>query len=170
MSADSNLNSDSRNDIDRRRAWGVFRLLVLVLLFGIFYVFLYGSDLTDNPSWLVRETAQKQFAVGTLVRVYRTPETIATGEVLAAACRGCHGPELKGGIGPNLVDHKWLHKVDAERMLYRLIRNGIAAGKLKFGRKQNLMPPRGLLSSNADVWKVVFYLSSINRSIRKDAQ
>jgi cytochrome c oxidase cbb3-type subunit III len=29
--------------------------------------------------------------------------------VYAANCVGCHGPELKGGIGPDLTDTTWIH-------------------------------------------------------------
>ncbi len=39
-----------------------------------------------------------------------TPEMVAAGEaVFAANCVGCHGKELLGGVGPNLVDATWIH-------------------------------------------------------------
>jgi cytochrome c oxidase cbb3-type subunit 3 len=39
-----------------------------------------------------------------------TPESIEQGKaVYAQNCIGCHGAELKGGIGPNLTDAEWIH-------------------------------------------------------------
>jgi cytochrome c oxidase cbb3-type subunit 3 len=29
--------------------------------------------------------------------------------IYTANCVGCHGPELKGGIGPDLTDGEWIH-------------------------------------------------------------
>lgn len=39
-----------------------------------------------------------------------TPELAAAGEaVYASNCKGCHGADLSGGIGPNLIDEVWIH-------------------------------------------------------------
>lgn len=39
-----------------------------------------------------------------------SPETLALGaELFAANCASCHGTNLEGGIGPNLVDDEWVH-------------------------------------------------------------
>lgn len=39
-----------------------------------------------------------------------TPEAIAAGQaVFTERCVACHGPELKGGVGPDLTDDTWIH-------------------------------------------------------------
>lgn len=39
-----------------------------------------------------------------------TPEMVEAGKaVYQANCVGCHGPELKGGVGPDLTDATWIH-------------------------------------------------------------
>lgn len=39
-----------------------------------------------------------------------TPEAIEAGKAIYTTnCVACHGPELLGGIGPNLVDEEWIH-------------------------------------------------------------
>jgi len=39
-----------------------------------------------------------------------SPAAIEEGaQIYAANCVGCHGPELGGGIGPNLTDSTWIH-------------------------------------------------------------
>lgn len=39
-----------------------------------------------------------------------TPAAIDAGKaVYQANCVGCHGPELKGGVGPDLTDATWIH-------------------------------------------------------------
>ncbi len=44
------------------------------------------------------------------VTVAVTPESIAAGEqVYTTNCVPCHGPELLGGIGPDLTDAEWVH-------------------------------------------------------------
>jgi len=39
-----------------------------------------------------------------------TPEAIASGQAIYTSnCIGCHGPALKGGIGPDLTDGTWIY-------------------------------------------------------------
>jgi mono/diheme cytochrome c family protein len=60
-----------------------------------------------------------------------------TGEGL---CLACHGPDGKGGIGPNLTDKAWLHgKGEFAEIVARVI-EGVGADSSKSGQ---IMPPRG---------------------------
>lgn len=44
-----------------------------------------------------------------------TPEALAAGkEVYTTNCVACHGANLEGGIGPNLVDDEWIHGGELE--------------------------------------------------------
>lgn len=70
--------------------------------------------------------------------------TEADGEAIAkATCIGCHGGDLTGGVGPNLV------KVDDEEHIRDVIANG-----------QGTMPG-GLVSNTAEVDALVKYILSL---------
>ncbi len=47
----------------------------------------------------------------------------APAKIIADLCAGCHGPNLAGGTGPNLLDAEWKHGSDDESIL-RSIRVG----------------------------------------------
>ena len=100
----------------------------------------------------------------------RTPESIQTGaqtyERVCASCHGIYGSYKSGLVGPNLSDSQWLHG-NSEKKMGRLILNGIGAGKSITGQ---VMPARaGVSLSDSDVWSAVYFLSSQNSSIQKDA-
>lgn len=63
-----------------------------------------------------------------------TPEAIEAGKAIYASnCVGCHGPELKGGIGPDLTDATWIHG-GALPDIQKTITEGVPAkGMLSWG-------------------------------------
>lgn len=53
--------------------------------------------------------------------------TLAAGkQVYAQTCLACHGADMTGGIGPNLVDAEWIHGGEAEQVV-KTISEGVAA-------------------------------------------
>jgi cytochrome c oxidase cbb3-type subunit 3 len=45
-----------------------------------------------------------------LWKMSRDPQVIAAGKVtVETTCAACHKPDLSGLIGPNLLDHEWIH-------------------------------------------------------------
>lgn len=56
-----------------------------------------------------------------------SPETLKLGEeTYQSTCVSCHGGNMEGGIGPNLVDDEWIHGSDFESIA-NVITEGIAA-------------------------------------------
>ena len=57
------------------------------------------------------------------------PDAVAAGQqVFAQNCVGCHGPELKGGIGPSLVDSVWIHGATREAILTTISQGVVEKG------------------------------------------
>jgi len=55
-----------------------------------------------------------------------TPELAAAGEaVYRTNCVACHGQNMEGGIGPNLLDEEWIHG-NAPADILRTIQEGVA--------------------------------------------
>jgi cytochrome c oxidase cbb3-type subunit 3 len=54
-----------------------------------------------------------------------TPDAVSAGTTIYAQnCVACHGANLEGGIGPNLIDDEWVHGGQAEDIVY-VITNGV---------------------------------------------
>jgi cytochrome c oxidase cbb3-type subunit 3 len=68
------------------------------------------------------------------VQLVLTEDAAEAGEqVYRTNCLPCHGPELLGGIGPNLVDDEWIHGATPEA-IHATIVNGVPAkGMLAWG-------------------------------------
>lgn len=48
-------------------------------------------------------------------------------------CASCHGPSLKGGVGPNLVDEAWLHGGNPTQVLATVEKGVLAKGMPAWG-------------------------------------
>jgi cytochrome c oxidase cbb3-type subunit III len=48
-------------------------------------------------------------------------------------CASCHGPGLKGGVGPNLVDETWLHGGNPTQVLATVEKGVLAKGMPAWG-------------------------------------
>ena len=95
--------------------WWVWLFVVSVIV-GVFYTVDY--HFIENTS----QAAQYDAEVAAAEAKWPTPsaedaladaggaEAIAEGAgIYASTCVGCHGAELKGGIGPDLTDATWVH-------------------------------------------------------------
>lgn len=76
-------------------------------------------------------------------------------------CLACHGPEGKGGLGPDLTDGKWDHINGSYEQLVARIIKGVMPDESKSGQ---IMPPRGGGGLNDDQVKAVAaYVWTMNR-------
>lgn len=76
-------------------------------------------------------------------------------------CLACHGPDGKGGLGPNLTDGKWDHVNGSFDQIVARILKGVAPDESKSGQ---VMPPRGGGGLSDDqVRAVAAYVWTLNR-------
>ncbi len=154
--------------------WLLFLFFGAVVWGAVYGIFMHGF-LGYSQSSAYRDSTGQSFAVAFIPeKPERNAASIANGEASASTnCGACHGgPALTGSIGPNLTDDTWLHAQGqmTETRLAELIMKGILPADAKTEKgKQGGMPPRGTLGSDRQVWEVIYYLSSKNRSIRQDA-
>ncbi len=90
------------------------------IAFAIFYwfdrqTFARTDDEKEIKAEVARIDAAKLAAAGTrddptLWKMSRNPAFVTAGaETYKTTCASCHGNELKGGVGPSLVDAVWIH-------------------------------------------------------------
>ncbi len=149
-------------------AWLYF-LFGLVFAGGALYAALYHGFLKQTNIATYRSSIGQSVVVGTIDIVpQRNPKSIANGEASFKTCAACHGANLEGGVGPNLKDAEWLQvKEPLETEIYKVIMKGVAASEAK--KAKAAMPKMGGLDNQLKVWEVVYYLSSQNAGIKKDA-
>ncbi|MDP2311641.1 MAG: c-type cytochrome [Pseudomonadota bacterium] len=82
------------------------------IAFAIVYVVDYHfvSDRSQVATYEAEVAAAPQASSASAAPLVITPEVLAAGKaVYDANCMACHGPELKGSVGPDLVDATWIH-------------------------------------------------------------
>jgi len=63
-----------------------------------------------------------------------TPAAIASGEtIFTQNCVVCHGPDMKGGIGPSLLDELWIHGGTAADVVRTVTEGVVEKGMLSWG-------------------------------------
>lgn len=116
-------------------AWWV-GLFILTVVGGVAYA-VNWHVLTDTTQTGIYEAemaaaAEQWPAADPNAEVVVTDAMIAEGkELYMSNCIGCHGPEMKGGIGPDLTDAEWIHGGT-----YKEIQTTISVG----------VPEKGMLS------------------------
>ncbi len=94
-----------------------FITIIFSFLYWIHYEFSGGqtqyqelkSDLAHYES-LKKSAPAPQESEEDLVKLVASNEVIKEGEgIYTSRCAACHGPQLQGSIGPNLVDDYWIH-------------------------------------------------------------
>lgn len=74
-------------------------------------------------------------------------------------CSSCHGTDLRGGLGPNLIDDEWLYGNDRDD-LSRVIRDGTS------GRN---MPAFGNALSDEEISEIIDFISSVQENPERAA-
>ena len=148
-------------------SWLVFLFFGTIVAGVIYGGYVHGFARDRTP--VLSGVGGAGYVVAAPSKPARSAAIEAEGAALAATCAACHSVGLKGGPqGPNLMDAEWLHGASTETQLHKLIMSGIASGQ-KYTTKTQVMPVMGSLKNDTEVWKVIFYLSKQNPSIKKDA-
>lgn len=117
-------------------AWWLWTFLATII-FGFLYWIHYttGAGLTQNQELKVDLAAlaaahparpAQGYDDGELTQLMANAAVLGRGgEAFAAKCAACHGPDLQGLIGPNLVDDYWLHGQGRAADIALIIRQGV---------------------------------------------
>jgi len=63
-----------------------------------------------------------------------TAEAVAAGEqIFKTNCTACHGADMRGGIGPSLLDDEWLHGGSEREILTTITDGVISKGMISWG-------------------------------------
>jgi cytochrome c oxidase cbb3-type subunit 3 len=144
-----------------------FGTVIFGFLYWIHYEFGGGASLAQELEVAMKDVqslqaAAKQAPAAASAQVEETEDSLkaimdkkdtqAQGKVVyAAKCASCHGPELQGLVGPNLVDKAWIHGKGTRVDIIKVVREGV----LDKG-----MPGWASMMSGDDVVAVVSYIVS----------
>ena len=131
--------ADGIEEYDNRLpTWWVGLFFGCVVWGGIYLAWWHFIEQTSQAKQYDEEVAAAAVlwpapAAGS-VTVANDPAAIAEGEAIYKAnCVGCHGPELTGGIGPNLKDADWIHGGTLAEITTTVTNGVTAKGMLAWG-------------------------------------
>ncbi len=157
---------DGIQEYDKRLPRWWLLTLYGAMLFSVFYWAYYHTySLGASPEQTLavamaenaRRAAQKSGVINdaTLWNMSLDPQTIAAGKTAYdTTCAACHKPDLTGLIGPNLVDHEWIHGGKPMESI-KVIEEGVLAKG---------MPPWGPVLGKQKIAEVTAYIFSKHMS------
>jgi cytochrome c oxidase cbb3-type subunit 3 len=106
------------------------------VLYGVHYHFI--AHRSAAKAYLAEvEEAKRRWpapAVAATGKVVLSEANIEAGEaIFKANCIPCHGADMKGGIGPNLLDSVWIHGGKPEEILHTITYGVPEKGMLTWG-------------------------------------
>lgn len=160
---------DGIREYDKRLPnWWLFTLYGAIVFAAAYWAYYHwsahmapGHVRVERQIEEMQKNALASGGVPTDVQLYKLstdPAVVASGEkIYVANCVACHGANLEGGIGQNLVDNQWIHG-GKPTDIYATIQKGV----LDKG-----MPVWGPVLGAARIADVVAFVISKNPSIEK---
>lgn len=94
-------------------AWwlGLFyACIVFAAVYGIDYHFVNNRSSAKELATAIEERPKPKVVAASMASVESGPASASAGKaVYDTNCVACHGPDLKGGVGPDLTDATWIH-------------------------------------------------------------
>lgn len=163
---------DGIQEYDKRLPnWWLFTLYGAIIFAAGYWAYFHWTDHME-PGWV---RVQNEIAAIKLAALSQgkppsdeqlwdlslDPKMVAAGEkVYVSNCVACHGADLHGGIGQNLVDATWIHGGDP-MAIFGVIRDGV---------RDKGMPTWGPILGQQRMAEVVAFIISKNPTIKKPAQ
>lgn len=126
--------------------------ILFAAVYGMYYHFIAHSSPQKALAQELAEADRRwpaEQAVAAAEPLVLTEQAAEAGEgVFKANCVPCHGADMHGGIGPNLLDDEWIHGGTPEQIL-KTITDGVTAKG---------MPPWGQILGVAKVREVAAYV------------
>lgn len=116
---------------------GLFYLtIVWAVIYGVHYHFVaHRSEVKALAAEI--EDANRRWpreAAAVTATVDLSESNVEAGEtIFKANCVACHGADMKGGIGPNLLDTTWIHGGKPEEILHTITVGVPEKGMLTWG-------------------------------------
>jgi cytochrome c oxidase cbb3-type subunit III len=131
--------------------------IVWALVYGVHYHFVaHRSEVKALAAEMADADRRwpKEAAAAMATTVDLSEANVEAGEaIFKANCVACHGADMKGGIGPNLLDTVWIHGGKPEEILHTIT----------FGVPEKGMLTWGPILGPAKVAQVAAYVVTRNR-------
>ena len=112
---------DGIQEYDKRLPrWWLLTLYGAMVFAAIYWAYYQTYAIGSTPTQALEKTmaenadrAARQSGIindDILYKMSRDPQVVAAGRAtVETTCAACHKPDLSGLIGPNLLDHEWIH-------------------------------------------------------------
>lgn len=163
---------DGIQEYDKRLPnWWLFTLYGAIVFSALYWAYYHWTDhmvpgyvRVERQIEEIQKAALAGGALPTDIQLWRLssdPEVTEAGrKIYVANCLACHGENLDGGIGQNLVDAEWIHGGQPTD-IFAVIKDGV----LDKG-----MPNWGPVLGAARIADVTAYIISMNPTIEKPAE
>lgn len=139
--------------------WTFFLTIIFSFIYYIHYELAGGPTLNDELKVAMQELEK---TTSSAPKLMETEESLTAAFNVAGAlelgaaqyaqkCASCHGNELQGLIGPNLVDKYWIHGQGKKLDIVKMVREGVA---------EKGMPPWGPVMKKEEIYAVSAFIYS----------
>lgn len=142
--------------------WWLWTFFITIIFSGIYYLHyeIAGGPTLNQELELAmaaiekskQSTPQVMETEDSLTEFMNGNDVLTVGATqYAAKCAACHGNDLQGMIGPNLVDKFWIHGKATRMDVVKVIREGVA---------DKGMPPWGPVMKKEEIYAVAAFIIS----------